>query len=146
MSFLMVDQLENNDVISFNMKLKKDMVITNIRLGIYKKGTITGNLTLRLKDLSGNVLVSKTLGTTDFASIYTYFHGKINFEFTETLIKKQEITVEIELNDYTNSDTNYIALVKNPEPTETVFGVYTPSSIVAKDIWLNPYAIEVYTY
>lgn len=152
MSYLMAEQLINNEVITTKVTLLKNCIITSVRLHLYRKNLITGNLAIRLynnSDLLGHGIITMN----ELNSIPgTYFHGMIDIELEKpvqiNLIQSgYELDVEIEMFDYTDSDDNYVALIREPNPNVPVNEVFDSPTIDESDaIWLSPFSLELFSY
>lgn len=152
MSYLMAEQLVNNEVLATKVTLNSSCIIASIRLHLYRKNLITGNLAVRLYN-NGDLLGNGVITMNELNSIPgTYFHGMVDIELEQPVqinISQSgyELDVEIEMFDSVDSDSNYVALIREPNPNVPVNEVFDSSTVDENDaIWLSPFSLELFSY
>ena len=154
--YLSVLQLENSETVSTGLRINKTMTIRAIRIGIYKHDTPDGTLTLTLKagaTTIGSAVV--TMAALD-ADVGTFFHGYVRFDSPDAGWRVNldnpddylEVTLEISLSSHTNDNSNYIALVKQPNLHRFVDShgtIASESDISTEQLeHFQPFMVEVY--
>lgn len=154
MSYLAIEQLENNVPVIQQIRLFKGTNLEAIRLHMVKFGVLTdGIVTLGIYD-GVSLLGSMSLSYQEFNTLDLYFHGMIRFLPSTAIALRKNfkdpymvLDLKITFSDHTNSDEAFLGLVKEPYPT---IELYNESSIPDSTtetvrIWHLPYGIEIYS-
>lgn len=153
MSYLVVDQLENDTPISTKLRFKKSMNIHAVRFYLLKYDTIPdGDLNVQFK-IGSDVIGECNLTHTQINTISgTYFHGYVKFDLVNefrinlnTDVGYTEVDLVFTLSNHTDDPNNYIALVRNNDLFTDEFGtrnLNNPDDIM----WENAYGMELYEY
>ena len=154
MSNLVINQLENNDSLDIRVRFPKSKTIHTLRLKMLKHGVISdGEFKVEILDGS-DVLATSTLGYADFSELATYAHGYFKFDLpypvkvnASRITGYTEITLRVTVTGHTNSESNYIGLIKQHEyKFIDEFGVYPVKATTASEkAWYAPYGVELYT-
>lgn len=154
MSHLATDQIKNQ-VIEIPLKLKRSATISAIRLRILKHGILTdGSFVLSLNsgnEILGEVAITGLEIQENITS--TYATGMLTWQFNNPirLNKKSDtelnLVVKLTVNGLTESDTNYLALVRQHEfKFIEEFGMSAPMGAPDyEEAWYSAYGMEIYT-
>lgn len=155
MSMLVVDQLKNNSNVDINIRTQYSKSIHAVRLKMIKHGVISdGEFKLQLVE-GGEVLAESVLDLDELSNLATYAHGYFKFELPYTVrvnssnnVETTDVTFRVTVSNHTDSDDNYLALVKQHEYKYiSEFGSYpAPANTEAEKAWYSPYGIQLYTY
>lgn len=156
MSYLAIEQLENNVTVSQEIRLLKSTNLEAIRLNLLKQGILTdGVLSIDIYD-GINLLGSMSLSHSELNTVGTNFHGMIRFlPSTVIAIRKLPtqayltLTLNIRISSHTDSDSAFIGLIKEPNPIVEQYNLDNNPNLSdedpALDIWYRPYGIEIYS-
>jgi len=158
MTILATRQFNNNEPISHKIYITRNTTIAGARVHLLKVGSISGAIITMDVKVNGSIIASKVRSNADLNALGTYWHGLLSFELQSPCNVKidplnSELLVEFifTVSSYTNSNTNYLALVHETNPTtplrHDVSASYYPTYGVsdATDVWNNPYGFELYT-
>lgn len=85
MSILMVEQLENDEVITTKVRFNKSLTVSNVRLGLYKKGMPDGDLEVRFK-IGSNLIGIGILLESEIQSLNgSFWHGVVEIPMSDLL-------------------------------------------------------------
>ena len=144
MTKLVVEELYTT--LSQDFEASHRMVLSNVRLWVYKHLSPAGNISLVVKQ-GGQTLATSTAITSTYleantdATAINYFHGQIRFDFASPfVIQRGDLTLELTAAGYTFSESAYFGWVKRHE--NLVFTQdYTPASGAYK-----PFGVEFWKY
>jgi hypothetical protein len=154
MSYLAIEQLENEVSIEQKFKVTRSMNLEAVRLNMCKVGNLL-NGTITVQILNNEILLGQMVSScSELNTVGTNFHGMISF-FSDSpiAIRKSpskellELTLRVTLSEHTDSDEAYLGLIRNPDPaTPTYNPENNPNpSDPAIDVWYLPFGLELYT-
>lgn len=155
MSFLAIEQLENDTPIYQKIRLLRSTNLEAIRLNICKSGNLTDGIVSIEVLNAAHSLGTLNLSYEDINTVGTNFHGYIRFlPDTAISIRKLssephiELTLKVTIVAHTNSDNAFISLVKEPYPFVDQYNISNNPNSPANleiDVWYRPFGIELYT-
>lgn len=151
MSILMVEQLENDEVITTKVRFNKSLTVSNVRLGLYKKGMPDGDLEVRFK-IGSNLIGIGILLESEIQSLNgSFWHGVVEIPMSDLFrinvsSEYLEVNVEIKITGHTNDNDNYIALKRRDNNYINKYGSVVDLGNEEDDLWLNPFELEIYGY
>lgn len=151
MSIIMVEQLENNEVITTTARFSKSFTVSDVRLGLYKKGSPDGDLEIKFK-VGGNLIGIGLLLEEEIGSINgNYWHGVVGIPLSDVFRinvsdEYLEVTIEIRMINHTDDNENYIALKRRDNNYINRYGSVVDLGNEEDDLWLNPFELEIYGY
>jgi len=160
---LVTKQIENDENYDQKIRVYKTMQLKNVRLHVYKQGTLTdGVLTLSILDGTTQI-ASKTVDYSLLNAITTnnYWHGFISFEFDDAVFLStnptdvyNEYTLRFTMSDHTDDSDIYVDIYRDYERWVSnslsdfkyvpMYGTETTDGITAEHGDEYPLGIEIY--
>jgi hypothetical protein len=155
MSYLVIEQLENNVTFTQQIRLFKSTNLEALRLNMYKHGSLNnGTLSIGIYD-GENLLGSMSLSYLELNTLGSYYHGMVRFlPLNAIAIRKNpkepyiELDIKVTITGHINSSSAFIGLVKEPYPIIEQYNVLNKpknSPGLAVDVWYHSIGMELYS-